>query len=45
LGAHYLLFFVSTLLLGQAPASDALDGSWVNDNADTRGATQARRHL
>ncbi len=40
LSTRYLLFFVSTLLLGQSPASDALDGSWVNDNADTLGTTQ-----
>jgi thiol-disulfide isomerase/thioredoxin/outer membrane lipoprotein-sorting protein len=37
---RYLLFFVSTLLLGQTPAPDPLDGSWVNDNTDTPGTTQ-----
>ena len=40
LSTRYLLLFVSTLLLGQTPASDPLDGSWLNDNADTGGTTQ-----
>jgi len=39
-GARLLFFVAATSLCGQTPPTDAIFGSWVNDNIDTPGATQ-----
>jgi hypothetical protein len=40
-GGRFILPLMATLLFGQAP-SGLLDGSWINDNADTPGLQDCR---